>query len=265
MAQPGPSQVENPWEMCPDSMAPSTSQCMMQATPQARPTSLLQKLLQYEHPENSTWNQLLSNPSPETLSSSEEYLGTDAEEQASEHAFWSPTSPPIIEPLSTPNPPAWNPKPLKQKPLPPSVRALLQWKYEVYPEKVERYLHSIPDGKPTSEGQKQVLDDLRALLHYVPVTPCHLLVCSFSPELQPKLRRLQACTYKIRKAENDWARVEQRRQDRQELLDLRAQVNSLTQANCDLQRQLATYQELQQEIELLRDLLANRLRTDMIL
>lgn len=243
--------------MCPGSVAPSSSRCMAPAAPETRPTSMMQKQPQYDTPECNQWIPPLPGPASETSSSSEEDPETDAEEQASVHASWSPTSPPVSEPHSTDDPPVWVSTPIPQKPPPPATRALLQQEYEVYPEEVEKYLRYLPDGKPTSERQKQFVDDLRTLLHGVPKTPYRRLVHSLPPELQPKLRKLQAGSYTISRTENRWALKEQHQQDRQEILNLSAQVNSLTQDNRDLQRQLAAYQELQQEVELLRDQVAS--------
>ncbi|KAL7390673.1 hypothetical protein ABVT39_025582 [Epinephelus coioides] len=114
--------------------------------------------------------------------------------------------------------------PLPQKPMPRATRVLLQHEYEVCPEEVERHLRDLQNEKPTTEGYKQLVDDLRTQLHDVPLKPYRHLV--------------------------------QHEQDQQEKVTLRAQLSILKRDNRDLQRQLATYRELQHEIELLNDQVA---------
>ncbi|KAL7376299.1 hypothetical protein ABVT39_005067 [Epinephelus coioides] len=63
-------------------------------------------------------------------------------------------------------------------------------------------------------------------------------------------------TYKRRMVINRWGLKEQHERGRQEKNNLRAQVHVLTRDNQDLWKQLATYQELELEIELLKDQVA---------
>ncbi|KAL7379106.1 hypothetical protein ABVT39_023144 [Epinephelus coioides] len=63
--------------------------------------------------------------------------------------------------------------------------------------------------------------------------------------------------------ENRWGLKEQHERGRQEKINLRAQVRVLTRDNQDLQKQLATYRELELEIELLKDQVAAYRRLHM--
>ncbi|KAL7383302.1 hypothetical protein ABVT39_008329 [Epinephelus coioides] len=119
-----------------------------------------------------------------------------------------------------------------------ATRVLLQRQYDMCPEAVERHLCKLQNEKPTNERYKELVDDLHTQIYDVPAKLYRRLVCSLPLELM---------------VENHWGLKEQHERDRREKINLRAQVRILTRDNQDLRKQLATYQELELEIELLND------------
>ncbi|KAL7378509.1 hypothetical protein ABVT39_014877 [Epinephelus coioides] len=134
----------------------------------------------------------LSCPSSEMGSSSEEVPETDAEGPLPPLMSYSPTSPPVNEPQTKPDPPqpvSVNAhKPLPQTPMSRAIRAWLQQDYKVCPEEVERHLRELQTEKPMTKRYKLLVDHLRTLLHNVPSKPYRHLVSSLPLELRSGLR-----------------------------------------------------------------------------
>ncbi|KAL7370536.1 hypothetical protein ABVT39_003488 [Epinephelus coioides] len=171
MAQPGPSQMMNPWETCPDGVMPPTSLCMMSTVLESRLTAVVMQPMQYEAPESEQWVTGVPLPKPalEAMSSSTEDSETDE---------GGPIPPPLtgrcIPVPQRPKPQAIIRTPMPQRPMSRATRVLLQRQYDVYPEVVERHLRELQNEKPTTERYKQLMDDLHTQLYDVPAKLCML-------------------------------------------------------------------------------------------
>ncbi|KAL7394973.1 hypothetical protein ABVT39_007965 [Epinephelus coioides] len=243
--QAGPSQERNLGEV---NSGLKYSQYLVQAASEVRTTTTVQALPQKTNPKDSARSKLLPLRSPDDVGPLSYYL---------------PTTPPPRAPLPETDPGPESEGHLKVKALSHETRVLLEREYKVCPELVENLLRCLPDGAPNKQRHLEMMTDLHNRLHPVPPGPYRRLVPSYPLELWRRLRRIWAGTYTIRKAENKWLQREHMRRNEQEILSLRNQVLELMQARNNLQQQLANYQELQQEIELLRDQVASYRRLRM--
>ncbi|KAL7399092.1 hypothetical protein ABVT39_020127 [Epinephelus coioides] len=238
--QAGPSRERNLGEV---NSGLQYSQYLVQAALEVQTTTTAQASPQQRNPKDSAHNKWLPLRSPDTSSSSEDGVGP--------LSSYSPTSPPPRTPL-----PGAGLGPQSEV-LSHEARALLEHEFKVCPEAVESCLRCLPDGVPTTQWHLEMVADLRTQLHPVPPDPYCRLLRSLPLELRKRLRRIRYGTYTIRKAENKWLQREHMQRTEREVLSLRNQVLELMRARDDLQQQLVNYQDLQQEIEMLRDQVAS--------
>lgn len=110
---------------------------------------------------------------------------------------------------------------------------------------VEIDLRFLPIEKQTREVERKAVNKLRDLLHRVLQIPYCGLVHSFSLDLQIKIRRLRACSYKLSQKTRRKHQQELYLQGYRELSNLCVQIISLKQQEIEILRdQVASYRHL---------------------